>query len=155
MKQVKRTGDVNDFVTGSWTLPVAELYYLLRCRQKLRATGPRTSRRSVLSHASARFPVYAVLAVALPEVLPRHQQHASYEIGRRDTGCSLNFPENRKQQKISLSCLGKFYHSPYKPSFLQEEEAVCWMVTDSLINRQRIYRGFLAGDLVCVDIWLW
>lgn len=91
VEEIERACHVNDLVARLRALAVAELYDLLRGRQELRAAGPWTPRASVLAHAFARFPVDAVLIVALAKVLPRHQQHPSNQVGRRNASCPLNF----------------------------------------------------------------
>lgn len=48
VKQVKRTGYVDDFVTGFRVLAVAELSDLLSCLQELARAGPRRSFSGVI-----------------------------------------------------------------------------------------------------------
>lgn len=82
VEEIECTCHVHDFITRLWTLAVAELYDFLCGRQKLRTAGPRTPGGSILTHALTRLSVDAVFVVTLSKVLPCHQQHTSYKIGR-------------------------------------------------------------------------
>jgi len=72
MEEIECACHVYNLIIWLRTLAVAELYYFLRGRQKLRTASPWTPSSSILTHALARFSINAVFVVTLSKVLSRH-----------------------------------------------------------------------------------